>query len=80
MQSIKNSPIADIKNILNKVLEGKYFLVKDDIIISYDRAEGLDISIKDNNDGTHTFAVTGYTFVSSNIVADVVEWVNNNIE
>jgi|LakMenE01Jun11ns_1017448.scaffolds.fasta_scaffold9110897_2 hypothetical protein len=78
MQAIKNSPIMDIKNTINKILGDNYLTIKDDVIISWDRVEGLDISIRDNNDGTHTFSVTGHTFVSSDIVSDTVDWINNN--
>ena len=64
MQAIKNSPIMDIKNTINKILGDNYLTIKDDVIISWDRLEGMDISIRDNK-ATGDYEVRGIPDESS---------------
>jgi hypothetical protein len=83
MTSIKNTPIQDICNNLNKILGAKSFYMEsfemdNDTIISYDKEEGSDISIIEMQDGKYKFCCTGHVQIlpKDEIVQFVIEWLN----
>lgn len=75
-QALRNTPIQEVCNELNRILGTKHFHIQDDVIKSFEQEEeGQDISIVQLQDGSFKFSVTGLTFMTKNIVGDTISFI-----